>query len=102
MTAWLLYFLFFRKLEDYELKETAERVVKKATTSFPLSPPGGSSISMVSSSSSTKVNTPIPKRSRSEDRIKLQEIEIERLQVDNIRQRQEVKAINFDRCVVWS
>merc|ERR1719162_1151984 len=58
-----------RKLENYELKESAAQVVK-ATTSFPLSPPFmgfmGNSDSMGNSSiirsySSTLISTPVPR-----------------------------------------
>ena len=94
---------FCRKLDEYELKESAEKVVK-ATTSFPLSPPFqgymGDSSSSLRSYSSTLISTPIP-RSRDDftDRMKMQDNEIDRLEKENIKQRQEVNFVNFSNTV---
>jgi len=88
-----------RKLENYELKESAAQVVK-ATTSFPLSPPFmgfmGNSDSMGNSSiirsySSTLISTPVPRsREDASDKIKFQDEDIDRLEKENIKQRQEL------------
>lgn len=80
---------FSRKLEDLELRESAAKVVK-ATTSFPLTPPFNGFIedsgSSIRSYSSTLISTPI---ARSET-MQMQEEEIDRLEKENIKQRQEV------------
>jgi hypothetical protein len=88
------------------LKESAVKVVK-ATKTFPMSPPAGilgqvdddpASLSMVESPSSTMVSTPVPRNyyknnefdAISLTRLKEAEQKIDRLQKENIRQRQEV------------
>ena len=86
-------------MENYELKESAAQGVK-ATTSFPLSPPFmgfmGNSDSMGNSSiirsySSTLISTPVPRsREDASDKIKFQDEDIDRLEKENIKQRQEV------------
>ena len=86
---------FCRKIEEFELKDSAAKVVK-ASTSFPLSPPYhgfmSDSSSSIRSYSSTLISTPIAPRSREDylDKLKNQDEEIDRLEKENIKQRQEV------------
>ena len=82
-----------RKLMDLELRESAAKVVK-ATTSFPLTPPFNGftdDSSSIRSYSSTLISTPV---ARSET-LQIQEEEINRLEKENIKQRQEVFILNF-------
>ena len=89
-----------RKVEDLELRESAAKVVKATTTSFPLTPPFNGfmedSGSSIRSYSSTLISTPI---ARSET-MQIQEDEIQRLETENIKQRQEVQTFQIAHTVV--
>lgn len=89
-----------RKVEDLELRESAAKVVKATTTSFPLTPPFNGfmedSGSSIRSYSSTLISTPI---ARSET-MQIQEDEIQRLETENIKQRQEVQTFQLAHTVV--
>ena len=88
-----------RKVEDLELRESAAKVVKATTTSFPLTPPFNGfmedSGSSIRSYSSTLISTPI---ARSET-MQIQEDEIQRLETENIKQRQEVQTFQLAHTV---
>ena len=94
------HFSISRKVEDLELRESAAKVVKATTTSFPLTPPFNGfmedSGSSIRSYSSTLISTPI---ARSET-MQIQEDEIQRLETENIKQRQEVQTFQLAHTVV--
>ena len=94
------HFSISRKVEDLELRESAAKVVKATTTSFPLTPPFNGfmedSGSSIRSYSSTLISTPI---ARSET-MQIQEDEIQRLETENIKQRQEVQTFQIAHTVV--
>ena len=89
--------LLSRKIEEHELRESAAKVIKATTTSFPLSPPflgfmeDSNNSSDIRSYSSTLISTAVA-RSESEfnEKMKIHEEDIHRLEKENIKQRQEV------------
>ena len=74
-------------MDEYELKETAARVVKSATKSFHMSPPqsGFSDVDTddLPSITSTMISTPIARKSQMSEHV-------ERLTQENKKQKQEV------------